>query len=113
MERVRAGGGPPDPLTGLTRRRRELLRRAGEEIFTQVLSGDLHRPREPWTHARLRSLVLDLRWVVQYLEEIAAEPLESHPDDRDEDRLAREAAGWAVEIDRVAERIENRLRRFR
>ena len=90
--------------------KRERLRAAGDVMFTQLLSGDVYRPPEPWTHARLLALVADLRFATQLLGEIAAEPLESHPEDPDENRLARQAASWAEEVARVAQAIEEGVR---
>ena len=86
--------------------KRDTFRELGDVLFTKILSGDRYWPEEPWTHARLRTLVLDLLFVVQLLEEIAREPLDSHPEDEDENRLAREAVGWAGELRRVARTME-------
>ena len=85
--------------------KREVFRAAGEEVFTKIVSGDRYWPEEPWTHARLRALVLDLRWAAQLLAEIGEEPLHSHPEHPDENRLAREAVGWSEEVERLARLI--------
>ena len=89
--------------------KRETLRRAGDVVFTSVLSGEVYRPQEPWTHARLRSLARDLLFAVQLLREIGEEPLHSHFEHEEEDRLARSAPAWAEAVERVARLIEEAI----
>ena len=94
---------------------REKLQQAGTALFHQVLSGDQPRRDEPpllvERHARLRDVVRDLRFAVQLLGEMARErPFDSRLDqegeDRDENRLARDAGEWAEELERLAARVE-------
>jgi len=85
---------------------RATLRAAGDVLYTRILSGDMPREREPWTHARLRALALDLRFAAQFLTELADEPNHSECADPEETRLQHQCPSWAQTARALAVAIE-------
>lgn len=88
---------------------RATLRAAGDAIYTRVISGDMPREREPWTHARLRALALDLRFAVQLLTELADEPNQTSFADPEETRLQRECPLWAQAISELVLAVDSAI----
>lgn len=85
---------------------RATLRAAGDILYTRIISGDMPRERESWTHTRLRALVRDLQFAAQLLTEIADEPNQSEFNDPDELRLQQECPLWAQAATEIVLAIE-------
>ncbi len=88
---------------------RATLRAAGDALYTRLISGDMPRESEPWTHARLRAVALDLRFLAQLLTELADEPDQSDFSDPEEVRLQRECPLWTQAAREIVLAIQEAL----
>lgn len=85
------------------------IRELGRVLYELVDHFGLYQPPGSWTAARLGAAVAELRFVRQYLEELAEARFASSLSKADT-RLAERAQAWAVEAEELAAEIEIGLR---